>query len=102
MIGACYIGSGVLFKPSMRERGKSLVCYHTLLWRGSALIGMQAKKQFNKMGLLGFYKVMLTRSSQSICQVLRICAGKTPLLTAMIVLTTLIYPLLQQILATIL
>ena len=28
------------------------------------------------MGLLGFYKVMLTRSHPSICQVLRICAGK--------------------------
>eukprot|EP00045_Choanoeca_perplexa_P005334 m.45001 g.45001 ORF g.45001 m.45001 type:complete len:382 (-) comp13066_c0_seq1:112-1257(-) len=57
LIGAHYVGSGLLFKPSLRERGKSV-----------------AKKQFNKMGLLGFYKVMLTRSSQPICQVLRICA----------------------------
>eukprot|EP00730_Choanoeca_flexa_P003822 TRINITY_DN11516_c0_g1_i1.p2 TRINITY_DN11516_c0_g1~~TRINITY_DN11516_c0_g1_i1.p2 ORF type:complete len:426 (+),score=81.04 TRINITY_DN11516_c0_g1_i1:2693-3970(+) len=54
-IGSLYIGS--VIKPSLREKGKSL-----------------AKKQFNKIGLLGFYKVILTHSCQSICAVLRICA----------------------------
>ncbi|EDQ92894.1 uncharacterized protein MONBRDRAFT_30841 [Monosiga brevicollis MX1] len=55
---ACWMFlGGLFFRKKWRERGKSV-----------------AKRRFNKVGLLGFYKVLMTRSYAAICSVLQICA----------------------------